>query len=70
MEMLLCSSCITAEELRDKGLPEEVFYHCYEEQCSCGCYQWKKSAIGIAKDWYIQKVTKHTSKVLGLSKKE
>jgi|APCry1669188879_1035177.scaffolds.fasta_scaffold198261_1 hypothetical protein len=65
----MCSSCERAHFLRDKGYPEEVFIHCYDEGCSCGCFARKPDAILIAKDWYIKKATEHNLKTLDSNKK-
>ena len=50
--MLICKSCEKAEVYRDLGYPEEAYYHCYSENCGCGCHEWAASAAKfMAENW-------------------
>jgi hypothetical protein len=41
----LCASCIKAQVYEDLGMVEEVYYHCYESNCSCGCFNKTPQAV-------------------------
>jgi hypothetical protein len=53
-----CARCAHMEDKNDQGFPEEVFYHCYDESCSCGCHARAIDAMKIASDWYHTKISR------------
>lgn len=47
----LCPDCTRAQDLRDKGFPEEYLVHCFggDLRCNCGCSGWKKTDKEVKK---------------------
>ena len=51
----ICALCARAQAYNDRGYPEEVFFHCYEENCACRCIERSTEAIKKASNWYQYK---------------
>lgn len=43
----ICEGCQKADVYRDLGYPEEVYYHCYGSECTCGCVNRAADAARI-----------------------
>lgn len=59
IENSMCASCEKAHDMRDSGFPEEVFYHCYSDNCSCGCSSRKEEALKFCKEFYFKGLKSH-----------